>query len=132
MNSVIRLDDLNDDILLQIFDNFKFEELLNAADINNKFRRLIVQHKIIPKYRFNERIVEINGGFYVGDEKIQFENGYNSIDDSGIVRRIDYVKIFSSYLVLKLLRNFGQKISRVFMYDLPEKERQRVSSFIHQ
>lgn len=55
----LQLDDLNDDVVLGIFEELDFEELLDLADVNIQFRDLITQHYIIPKCHLNEQVVQI-------------------------------------------------------------------------
>lgn len=66
VSNMIKLDDLNFDCLLEIFDK-ELEDLLNVADLNSRFRELILQH-YIPEYHFNERIVGIFKHTFSGNE----------------------------------------------------------------
>lgn len=59
MNGIF-LDDLNDDILLKIFDELELGELLKLAGMNYRFRELISHYQITPKYHLNDEFVRIH------------------------------------------------------------------------
>lgn len=56
LNNLLQLQDLNDDVVLEIFGKLKFEELVNAADMDYRFRELITKYFMISKYRFKRTI----------------------------------------------------------------------------
>lgn len=50
------MEDLCNELLLELFDEFNLLELLNLADVNYRFRDLITQYH---KYHLNEKSVGI-------------------------------------------------------------------------
>lgn len=90
---------MNNILLLEIFDKLEFEQLISAADVNYRFRELIAQHYIIPKYHFDEEIIEFKKTIHPGKN---IEIGF---DDS--------IKIHKHKLTLKIVRSFGHLISRI-------------------
>lgn len=97
LNSV-RLDDLNNDVLLEIFDYMEFEDLFNLADSNLKFRELISHRYAIHKYRVHEKLIKLDS-FFVKSEKIDFGD--------------DIIHVGNTAMLSKFLRNFGHLISRL-------------------
>lgn len=94
-NSCLQFEDLNDDVLLEIYDKLQFKDLINLAETSYRFRQ-VAQHHIIAKYRFHEKIVEISDLEF--DEDITFNY---------------LIKIYRSELQSKILRYFGHLISRI-------------------
>lgn len=106
LNNELQSDGLNDNELLEIFDKCEFVSLMNLADSSYRFRKLIAQHIIIPKYLLHQKIVEIN----VREMNVG-QSAYDIKVDG------DYsITIHSSELALKALRNFGYLISRIRIY----------------
>lgn len=98
LSNKLRLDDLNADVLLEILDEFEFENLVKLADVNHNFRRLN-QYYMIHKYRLHEKTIQIKINHY--RSKIKFS------DDGSIII------IQNAQLALTLLRNFGHLISNI-------------------
>lgn len=96
INNVTQLQDLNEDVLLEIFEKCKLEQLLDFADMNNRFRELINRYLLILKYRFNKRMLS----FSDEDKAITFHNNGS-------------IRICGPDVALKFLRNFGNTISRI-------------------
>lgn len=114
----MKLDDLNDDVLLETFSRLEIKELLSSADMNQRFRDLITQHILFPKYKFNRKFVYIYKNNRKRD-KIFIKDSNLMIDDEQIA--------------LKLLRHFGHLFSRILInqYDTNLQWRQLISSYIN-
>lgn len=112
------MQDLNEDVLLEIFKKCKFEDLIHLSETNYRFGRLIGQHILIPKYRFNDKIVE----FYFGEVK----------DDKDISFHGDTIQInrrkpgYFAQNALTVLHNFGHLISSIRLSD------QKISSEVNE
>lgn len=119
MNSVLKLEDLNTDVLLEIFYKSEFWDLLNLADTNCRFRALIARHIMIPKYRFHENLIEINPNKYP-DKAFQFDNKYNTM------------RIYGPALTSKILRIFGSIVSRIGMSHLGVEWNRKFSLMINE
>lgn len=105
INSKLQLEDLNIDVLLEIFDNLELESLISLADINHRFRKLVIQRYIIPKYRFHEKIIKIS--FKPIGEAIIINDDHGSIG------------IYGPNLTSNVVRIFGNLISRIAVYPEP-------------
>lgn len=103
VNNKLRLDDLNDDVLLELLHRFTFLELLNLAHINCRIRDLITRY-IIPKFRFNEQTIQIY--------KSNYDHNITHLDGQ---RFKGYINIHYKGLTLKILRSFGSVFSRIFV-----------------
>lgn len=57
--AVDHLDQMDDYSLLAIFDHLNFNELINMADTNTKFRALILMYYMKPKYKIHENVIYI-------------------------------------------------------------------------
>lgn len=57
-NISLKLDDLNNYTLLDIFDKFTLEDLTSVADMNSRFRELIIKHYAVREYRIHEKIIK--------------------------------------------------------------------------
>lgn len=51
-------DRLKDSDLLKMLDQMDFEELLNVADLGERYRRLAIKHYMIPIYEVNEKSIK--------------------------------------------------------------------------
>lgn len=118
--TLLQFDDLNDDVLLKIFDEFEFERLLDVANMNYRFRQLITQHTLIPKYQLNEKSLMI------------------TISDGAVARNIffdthSFYYIENREFALKFLRNFGHVVPRILFNKcvFPQWHR-RISSYINE
>lgn len=56
MSPINRLDDFT---LLCIFDHLNLEDLINIADLNERYRHLIADHLMIPKFRIHEKEIRL-------------------------------------------------------------------------
>lgn len=99
----LELEDLSNELLLEVFDNYDLKELLDAASANCRFRALIIQYYIIPEYRLNEQLVTISIGSKAKNNKLYDE----FVVDGG------NIKMYKPKLILNFLRNFGHLISRI-------------------
>lgn len=91
----IQFDDLNIDVLYNIFDQIEFKDLISLTELNPKYRELITRHYAL-KHRVQEKLIHFQSS---NVQRISFEG--NSI------------KISNTRLSVKFLRNFGQWISRI-------------------
>lgn len=55
----MRLDDLNGDVLLNIFEELEFEDLINLAGTRSKLPG-IIQYYAAFKLRINEKLIDIH------------------------------------------------------------------------
>lgn len=77
-----------------------FDDLLNMADTNNRFRNLIARNFILPRYRIHEKInrFDLTGNSHISENEILYNN-YDAI--------------------LKVLRNYGHMLTKL-VYIQPE------------
>lgn len=94
-SKLIRLDDLNSDVILDIFDHFQLEDLINVAELNSKFRELIAQYYSM-KFHIHEKVISLE---HRNAQKIHFDD--------------DLMPFYDPKLFAKVLRIFGQSISRI-------------------
>lgn len=99
---LLKLDDLNDDVLLNIFDAVEPGELPNLAEMSSRFRQLIATHKL----------------FHIRGKLIQFSPSINY--EKIIDFHNDNIYIYKSIFFAKFLRNFGQLISRIGFHYIDE------------
>lgn len=119
------MEDLNDDVILEIFDKSEIKDLVNLAEMNYRFRDLITRYCIAIKYRFEEKFLRIMVLFNEDEDSF-----YEDIDlsDDGLI------KVHDGEIMLKILRNFGQLFSRVItiLYSSEALEwHQRICSYIN-
>lgn len=95
---ILRLEDLNNYALLEIFDAMELDELLNLVDTSNsRLRELITRHQIVNRFRIHEKILKARNDS--PQSKIECNNNSVIVDDHVVL--------------LKLLRNFGHIITRI-------------------
>lgn len=97
----LKLDDLNNYTLLDIFDIFTLGDLISVADMSSRFRELIIKHYAVNRYRIHEKIIEVG-------EKLHRINSKEKIDDGPVIMRI-----LDPHIALAFLRNFGSIITRI-------------------
>lgn len=101
--NVLKLDDLNDDVLLEITHTFSFDDFLSFAVMNQKFRELVIRYPATHKLRISERFIKIHPKDK-NSKKTEFRNHEIIINDY--------------QLAFKFLRNFGQIISKIMVSKL--------------
>lgn len=86
--------DLDTYTLRKIFKRMDFDDLLNMADTNNRFRNLIARHFMLPRYRIHEKInrFDLTGNSHIDENEVLYNN-YDAI--------------------LKLLRNYGHLLTKL-------------------
>lgn len=94
--NTLQFDDLNNDVIFDIFDNFNFEDLIAFAEINPKYRELIARHYAL-KYRIHEKLIIL--------EPLEYD-----ITTKHFEQRIFF---HDAKLFAKFLRIFGQWVSRI-------------------
>lgn len=100
----MQFDDLNNDVLLEIFDTFSLDDLLSLADMNPRFRELIVRHPAIYKFRINEQIIAI-----LAKEPRRFDDNHIK----SIQVQCKKIELHDYLATFKFLRNFGQIIAKI-------------------
>lgn len=102
-NRAIQFDDLNNDVLLEVFDTLPFEDLLSLADMNLQIRELITKHHAEHRFRISEKLISIYGTNFLANKSYEkkFKLERNEIG------------IFDHLSALRFLRNFGATISKI-------------------
>lgn len=95
----MQLVDLDDDVLVKIFNILPFNELIDLVDKNSRMRELIATHTAIHKFHIDEKLINLrlNNLFYWEVAKPQ--------NDSILIHDDEFAS--------KFLRNFGQIISKL-------------------
>lgn len=89
--------DLNNDMILEIFDKINFEDLLTLAEMRTKFQDLIIRYYAINKFHIHEKLIMLCG----------------ARDDLQIEITTDSIRIYDNKLFSRILQNFGYLISRI-------------------
>lgn len=110
----VPLSHLDDYSLLDIFDNLSFYDLINLAGSDARFRQLITEHYMIPKYYINERKIRFDGG-----------GAYDEATNTTII-----IGKFST--ILRFLTDFGDVITRIYFsgFSYSPSERDQISRHI--
>lgn len=94
-------DQLNNIVLLEIFDQMSFDELVNVSDLGERYHEIVIQHYMIPKFKIHNNLV-----------KISFERKYNETKIYNLSWG-DQIDLRNIKIILKTLRNFGHLISKL-------------------
>jgi len=100
------LDQLDDSQLVTNFNNTSFDSLMTLADVNPRFRELILNHTAISKYHINEKHINIviqNHSNETSPESVEFS------DDL-------LIKVLGNATPLKFLRIFGPKVLSIIKH----------------
>lgn len=100
----LQLFDLNGDVLLEIFEKMEFEDLLSSGGTNSRFRELIGRYYMINKFRIHEKFIEFRSS-----------NTPSVTNSNNITIRSDSITIYSRTTFTRLLQNFGNLISLIYI-----------------
>lgn len=92
-SSELTLDAMDDINLLCILDHLEFSDLLTVAELNPRFKQLIEDHYVLPKYRINTKL-------------IRFAHSENYLD-------AEQITMSSTANIRRLLAHFGHLINRI-------------------
>lgn len=92
---------MDDDALLKHFNNSRLEDLIDLADENSRFRKLIATHTAINRFHIDEKLIYFEIREYKHMEKVEMKN--------------DLIQIGDRLIAFKLLRNFGHMISKMYI-----------------
>lgn len=98
-SDVLQFDDLNTDVLFEIFDNMEFTDLISFTEINLKYRELIARHYAL-KYRIQEKLVHLE---------------YSWI--AKFIPKAESIVVSNLILIAKFLRTFAKWITRIKIED---------------
>lgn len=93
-------DKLNDIVLLEIFDKMDFVDLMNVADLGERFRQLIIQHHMLPKFEIHKKSIELMTSTLSAPTEVE-----TSTENRIVFRGIENF--------IQTLRNFGHLISKL-------------------
>lgn len=97
-------DQLNDADLFKMLDQMDFEELVNVADLGERYRQLAIKHYMIPIYEVNEKSIKFSPP--------TIPEPLLGLLDVEILTKNEI--IFRSIpIFIKTLRNFGHLISKL-------------------
>lgn len=93
----LQLFDLNDDVLLEIFEEMEFADLLSSAETNSRFRELIGRYYMIKKFRIHEKLIDFRSS-----------NTHSTTNSDKIYS--NFILIYNRTTFTRLLQNFGNLI----------------------
>lgn len=117
----IKFDDLDNYLLLDFFDTFTLEDLVSLADMNSRFRELVIKHYAVKKFQFHKKLIEVGGKLNYSEEKIQIG---------------ETIKILDPYTAIIFLRNFGSIITHIRIQHPPDSSdkiwTRRINKYINE